>query len=399
MQFMLIGLVGKPSSGKSTFFQAITSIPVARADYPFTTIEPNRGVAYVEIECVDKEFNTKCNPRTGFCINSRRFVPVEVLDVAGLVPGAHEGKGLGNKFLDDLRQADILIHIVDASGSTNENGEAVAAGSHDPCKDVLFLEEELTFWIKGILDNNWAKMLREAALGKKNEDALFPPFTGLGIKMDAVRRTLNALNLMDKPLKEWADADKLAFAKRTREIGKPIIIAANKCDKPTSAPNVQRLKQQFPNYLIVPCSAEAEIALKEAGKKEFIEYVPGDSAFQIKKDLNDQQKKAMEFLASVIKTYNGTGVQKTLNAAVFDFLKYIAIFPGGVNKLSDSKGNVLPDVFLLPPGSTALDFAFTLHTDMGEGFIKAINVKTKQPIGKEHPLQHRDVIELFFKKP
>jgi len=190
---MLIGLVGKPSSGKSTFFQSITSIPVARADYPFTTIEPNRGVAYVEIECVDKEFGVKCNPRTGFCINSRRFAPVEVLDVAGLVPGAHEGKGLGNKFLDDLRQADILIHIVDASGSTNENGESVAVGSHDPCKDVIFLEEELNFWIKGILDNNWGKLVRESGLNKKNEEIMNNQFTGLGIKIDAIRRTLNAL--------------------------------------------------------------------------------------------------------------------------------------------------------------------------------------------------------------
>ena len=396
---MLIGLVGKPSSGKSTFFQAITSIPVARADYPFTTIEPNRGVAYVEIECVDKDFGVKCNPRTGFCVNSRRFAPVEVLDVAGLVPGAHEGKGLGNKFLDDLRQADLLIHIVDASGSTNENGEGVTPGSHDPCKDVLFLEEELTHWLKGILDNNWNKLVREGALNKKNEDILHNQFTGLGIKIDAIRRTLNGLSLMDKKLSEWSDEEKFSFSRKMREIGKPIIIAANKCDKSTAAENVIRLKEKFQSYLIVPCSAEAEIALKEAAKKEFIGYISGDDNFTVKKELNEQQKKAMDVLAGVLKAYHSTGVQKTLDAAVFDFLKYIAIFPGGVNKLSDSKGNVLPDVFLLPPGSTALDFAFTLHTDMGRGFIKAVNVKTKQPVGKEHPLLHRDVIELYFKKP
>ncbi len=396
---MVIGLVRKPSSGKSTFFQAITSIPVARADYPFTTIEPNRGVAYVEIECVDKDFGVKCNPRTGFCINSRRFVPVEVLDVAGLVPGAHEGKGLGNKFLDDLRQADVLIHIVDASGSTNEVGEAVATGSHDPCKDVIFLEEELNHWINGILEHNWNKLVREGALNKKNEDIMNNQFTGLGIKIDAIRKTLNALNLVEKKLGEWTAEEKLSFSKKMREIAKPIIIAANKCDKPTAEGNVKRLKEKFPNYLIVPCSAEAEIALKEAGKHEFIEYIPGDGIFKIKKELTEQQKKAMDVLANVLKTYGSTGVQKTLDAAVFDFLKYIAVFPGGVNNLVDSKGNVLPDVFLLPPGSTALDFAFTLHTDMGKGFIKAINVKMNQPVGKEHPLKHRDVIELYFKKP
>ena len=152
---MLIGFVGKPSSGKSTIFAAATLIDVARASYPFTTIEPNRGMGFVRVECVDKEFNVQCNPRSGFCVNHTRFVPVELLDVAGLVPGAHEGKGLGNKFLDDLRQADVLIHVVDASGSTNEKGEAVESGSHDPSKDVKFLEEELELWMLGILENNW----------------------------------------------------------------------------------------------------------------------------------------------------------------------------------------------------------------------------------------------------
>ena len=395
---MLVGLIGKPSSGKSTFFQALTSVPVERSARPFTTIKPNRGIGYIEVECVDKEFNVQCNPRTGYCINSRRFVPVEVLDVAGLVPGAHEGKGLGNKFLDDLRQADILIHIVDASGSTNENGEAVETGSHDPVKDVQFLELELNYWFKGILENNWHKLVREGNLNKKNEEVLFIQFTGLGISRYAVQKTLSTLNLTETHLASWTEANKMQFCQTLREIGKPIIIAANKCDLPTSAKNIEKLNQTFPNYLIVPCSAEAEITLKEANKHGFIKYIPVDAIFEITKELNDGQKKAMQFLQLVLQKFNGSGVQKTLNAAVLDYLKYLAVFPGGVNKLADSQGNVLPDVFLLPPGSTALDFAFSLHTDMGRGFIKAVDVKQKKPIGKDHPLKHRDVIELFFKK-
>ncbi len=395
---MILGLVGKPSSGKSTFFQAITSIPVPRAPYPFTTIKPNQGIAYVEIECVDKEFNTKCNPRTGFCINSRRFVPVEILDVAGLVPGAHEGKGLGNKFLDDLRKADLLVHIVDASGSTNENGEMVEAGSHDPCLDIKFLEDELNFWIKGILDNNWGKLVREGRM-KKTEDILSDQFAGLEISRDSVIKTLKELNLEGQQMENWNEDEKFSFCKKLREIGKPIIIAANKCDKPTAEKNIKRLKEKYPDYFIVPCSAEAEIALKEASKKEFIEYIPGDCEFKIKKGLNEQQQKAMHVLSELMKKYNGTGTQKIINSAVFDFLGYIAVFPGGVNKLADSKGNVLPDVFLMRPNSTALDFAFTLHSDMGNGFIKAVNVKTRQPVGKEYLLKNRDVIEIYFKKP
>jgi len=397
---MLIGIVGKPSTGKSTFFMAATSVPVERSARPFTTIKANRAIGYVEVECVDKEFGKQCNPRSGFCKDGRRFVPVELLDVAGLVPGAHEGKGLGNKFLDDLRQADVLIHIVDASGSSNEVGEKVAIGSYDPCDDVRFLEQELDYWIKGILDKNWNKLQREADLmKKKNEDILTEQFSGLGMNVDIIYKVLKELKLEEKNLNEWSEDERLGFCKKVRQIGKPIIIAANKCDLSTGWDNYQKLKKEFPEYVVVPCSAEAEIALKGAAKAGFIGYIPGDKTFTVKGELNDQQKKAMEVLKQVCERYEGTGVQKCLNTAVFDFLHYIAIFPGGLNKLEDKDGNVLPDCFLMPPGTTAIDFAFKLHSDIGKGFIKAIDVKKKQTIGKEHPLKHRDVIEIVFKKP
>lgn len=397
---MLIGIVGKPSTGKSTFFMAATSVPVERSPRPFTTIKPNRAVAYVEVECVDKEFGKQCNPRTGYCNNGRRFVPVELLDVAGLVPGAHEGKGLGNKFLDDLRQADLLIHIVDASGSTNEVGQAVAKGSYDPCNDVRFLEQELDYWIKGILEANWGKLQRESRLVKKKNEIIFTEqFSGLGMNVNIISRVLKELGLEEKPLAEWGEAEQLALCKKIRQIGKPIIIAANKCDLSTGWDNYQKLKKEFPDYLVIACSAEAEITLKGAAKAGFIDYVPGDMNFTIKNELNEQQKKAMDIMKAVCERYDGTGVQKCLNAAVFDFLKYIAIFPGGVGKLEDSNGNVIPDCYLMPPGTTALDFAFKLHSDIGRGFIKAIDVKTRQAVGKEHALKHRDVIEIVFKKP
>jgi ribosome-binding ATPase len=397
---MLIGIVGKPSTGKSTFFMAATSVPVERSPRPFTTIKPNRAVAYVEVECVDKEFGKQCNPRSGFCTNARRFVPVELLDVAGLVPGAHEGKGLGNKFLDDLRQADVLVHIVDASGSTNEMGEKVPIGSYDPCNDVRFLEQELDYWIKGILDKNWEKLIREAKLNKKkNEDFLTEQFSGLGMTKDIIGRVLKELKLDEKSLLDWSADERLGFCKKIRQIGKPIIIAANKCDLSSGWDNYQKIRKTFPEYLVIACSAEAEITLKGAAKASFIEYIPGDKEFKVKADLNPEQRKAMDIMKAVCDKYEGTGIQKCLNAAVFDFLHYIAIFPGGVGKLEDSEGRVLPDCFLLPPKTTALDFAFKLHSDIGRGFIKAIDVKTRQAVGKEHPLHHRDVIEIVFKKP
>ncbi|MFH1785694.1 MAG: redox-regulated ATPase YchF [Candidatus Micrarchaeota archaeon] len=395
---MLIGIVGKPSTGKSTFFMAATSVPVERSSRPFTTIKPNRAVAYVEVECVDKEFGKQCNPRTGFCINSRRFAPVELLDVAGLVPGAHEGKGLGNKFLDDLRQADILIHIVDASGSTNEMGERVQIGSYDPCNDVRFLEQELDYWIKGILDNNWTKLTREAKLNKKNEEMLTTQFSGLGMTKDIIVKVLKELKLEEKSLADWDEEERFAVCKKIRQIGKPIIIAANKCDLSAGFENYEKLKKTFPEYLVIPCSAEAEITLKGAAKAKFIDYIPGDKTFTVKAELNQDQKKAMDIMKLVCDKYEGTGIQKCLNAAVFDFLQYIAIFPGGGN-LVDNQGRTLPDCFLMPKSTTAIEFAFKLHSDIGNGFIKAIDYKTKQAVGKEHALKHRDVIEIVFKKP
>ena len=392
---MLIGIVGKPSTGKSTFFMAATSAAVERSPRPFTTIKPNHAIGFVEVECVDKEFGVKCNPRTGYCIDSRRFVPVDLYDVAGLVPGAHEGKGLGNKFLDDLRQADVLIHIVDASGSTNENGEKVAAGSYDPANDVKFLEEELDYWIKGIMDRNWQKFVKDGRR-MKVEEILMEQFRGLGISDSAILKTLIELNTREKPFEQWTEEDKMKFAIKMRKIGKPLLVVANKCDLPGAYENYRRLVKEFPDHIIIPCSSEAEIALKEAAKKGFIEYVPGDADFKIIKDLSEEQEKAMEFLRGYMKKAGGTGVQKALNIAVFDLLKHIAVFPGGVHKLADDQGNILPDCFLMPPGSTALDFAAALHSDMAEKFIKAIDVKTKRTLGADYVLKHRDVLEIAF---
>jgi ribosome-binding ATPase YchF (GTP1/OBG family) len=393
---MLIGIVGKPSTGKSTFFMAATSAVVKRSPVPFTTIKPNHAIGYVEVECPDKEFNVKCKPRTGYCVDSRRFVPTDLLDVAGLVPGAHEGKGLGNKFLDDLRQADALIHIVDASGSTNEMGEKVGAGSYDPANDIRFLEDELDYWLKGIMDNNWQKFLRESRT-KKNEEIMHEQFTGLGISRDAIVKTLNELNLKEKPLEQWSEGEKLEFSRKMRKIGKPLIVVANMCDIPGAYENYEKMVKEFPDHLIIPCSSEAEITLKEAAKNGFIKYVPGDSDFEIIKELNEQQKKAMDFLKQYMKKAGGTGVQKALNTVVFELLHYIAVFPVAVpSKLTDDKGNVLPDCFLMKKGSTALDFAGAIHSDIADKFIRAIDVRTKRTLGADYVLKHRDVIEIVF---
>jgi len=410
---MLIGLVGKPSVGKSTFFKAATLAEVEIASYPFTTIKANHGVGYVKIECIDKEFGTQCNPSHGFCINHHRFVPVEIMDVAGLVPGASEGKGLGNQFLDDLRQADVFIHIVDVSGETNEEGKQIVdfhssaseLGSerkptkdYDVTQDVEFLEEELNMWYYNIFIKVWKSFARKAEQEKqKFSEAVAKQFSGLKVNENQVKDALRKVNLSDKP-SAWKEEDLKLFVSTLRKISKPMIIAANKIDKPKGNENYEKLIKKFPDLFIVPCSADSELALRQAAKSEVIEYIPGENNFKIIKVINDEQKTALENIEkNVLKKFDGTGVQMVLNAAIFDLLQYIAIFPAGANKLADSKGNVLPDCFLLPKGSTALDFAFHLHTDFGKNFIKAIDARSKKALGKAYELQHRDALEIVTK--
>jgi len=399
---MITGVVGKANVGKSTFFKAATLAEVEIANYPFATIKPNSGVGYVKVDCVDKEFGRQCHPREGFCINHIRFVPVQMIDVAGLVPGAHEGKGMGNQFLDDLRQADVLIHVVDISGSTNEKGEPVEPGSYDPADDVRFLEIELDMWDLGIIKKNWEKFVRQVMQEKANISvALGKQLSGLKVTEEMVDAAIGELSLNKEKPNEWSGEDLKSLATFFRKKTKPMIIACNKIDVPNSDDNFDRVKHEFPDRMLVRCSGESELALREAAKHGLIEYLPGDDNFILKDEskLSDKQKQALAFIRdNILKKYNSTGVQEVLDAAVFKLLEYIAIFPGGVSKLEDQHGHVLPDCFLLEKDSTALQFAYKIHTDLGKSFIRAIDVKTKKTIGKDYKLQHRDVIEIISGK-
>jgi ribosome-binding ATPase len=394
---MLIGVVGKPSTGKSTFFKAVTLAEAETANYPFTTIKPNHAVGYTKVECVDKEFDTQCNPRIGYCTNHNRFVPIDLLDVAGLVPGASEGAGMGSQFLDDLNQANALIHVIDISGSTNEKGEPVDVGSYDPANDIRFLEIELDQWYLRILKNGWAKFTRSTKqTGLEPYKAIAKQMSGLRVTEEIAKDTLKELDFGS--IETWTEEQILSLATKLREKTKPMIIAANKIDVAIGKENLEKVKKLFPNYTIIGCSAATEFALKDATKKGFIKYVPGEKDFTIVKELNDKQKQGLDFIKkSVLEQFQTTGVQQIIDKVVFDTLKMITIFPGGVNKLADKDGNVLPDTFLIREGSTALDFAFKLHTDIGKGFIRAIDVKTKRTVGKDHILKNRDVIEIITK--
>ena len=395
---MIIGIVGKPNCGQSTFFKAATMADILIANYPFATIKPNTGVGHVRTRDAGADLGRESTPRHGYRIGETRFVPVELIDVAGLVPGAHEGKGMGNQFLDDLRQADALIHVIDLSGSTNEGGEPVERLSYDPARDIRFLEDELDHWYYGILRKGWEKFARQISHEGKVDIALAKQLSGLSVQEEHIKGALKRLSLGPDPRK-WSGDELFGLARDLRIATKPIIIAANKADVPGALANLERLKSAFPTLRIIPTSAESELALRSAAKEGFITYTPGDSSFAYKKPCSDKQKEALGFIEGhVLRKLGSTGVQDVLDAGVFEELRYIAIYPGGVNNLEDSEGRVLPDCFLMPPGSTALDFAYRLHTDFGKGFIKAIDVRRRLPIGKDHILSHGDVVEIHAKR-
>lgn len=384
---MLVGLVGKPSVGKSTFFNAATLASVQTASYPFTTIEPNEGVAYLKVRAVCDEFDLRCNPNQGFYKKGYRFIPFKLMDVAGLVPEAHKGKGMGNEFLDDLRQADVLIEVVDASGTTNEKGEKCEPGSYNPEKEIEFLQEEIEYWFKSIIDKNLGEVSRKPLKRVKKIKKLSGKLSGLGMDPKEVERLIK--NNIEGELNE----NTLRIAKILRERTKPILIAANKADKESSSRFLPKLREK---YGAVACSAELELVLRKAERKDIIEYVPGDKNFDLLgKEISKDQKKALSFTKEKLKELGTTGIQEVLNKAVLDLYGGIVVFPvAKPNSLTDQKGNVLPDAHIMPKGSTPLDLAYKIHKDIGENFIKAIDCRTNKPIGKDEELEHRDIIKI-----
>ncbi|HYY92212.1 MAG TPA: redox-regulated ATPase YchF [Candidatus Dormibacteraeota bacterium] len=391
---MQVGIVGKPNAGKSTFFSAATLTVVSIANYPFTTIKPNRGVSYLRTKCVCKELGVQDSPKNSRCIDGERFIPVELVDCPGLVPGASTGKGLGNQFLDDLRKADALVHVVDASGETDSEGKP--ASGHDPLEDVRWLERELEAWIFNILYKDWEKVSRKPNLAiDEAVQMVADRVSGLGLKKHQVEESLRMAGLKEKPA-QWSRDDLVKLVGHMRRSAKPMMLAANKIDLPSSKENVERLRKIA--GLTVAVSAEAELALRRAAEKNLISYKPGDSDFSLNSGalLRSGQKAALEMIRKqVLVPEGGTGVQECINSAFFKLLNMIVVYPvEDPERLADHSGNLLPDAILVQNGSTLKDLALKIHTDLGEHLLYGINARNHMRLGESYVLNNGDIVSI-----
>lgn len=381
-----LAIAGKPNCGKSTFFRAATLAQAEIANYPFTTIDANHGVAYVRTTCPCREMNVPCEN----CQDGSRFVPVGLIDVAGLVPEAHTGRGLGNQFLDNLRQADAILQIVDASGGTDAEGNPIDIGSRDPAKDIEFLQYEMSMWMYGILSRNWAKLVRQAqAKDFSLAAAIAEVFAGLGVTYEHVRNATDAVGI---ELRTAGEEDLIQFCRELMLASKPMLIVGNKADQ---AP--KECLERLAEHDVIFASAAGELAIRMAAEGKFVRYLPGDENFTVSPEakLSAAQRAGLQKVADFMQVFGGTGVQKALDTAVFDLLDRIVVYPvEDEHKLTDGKGRVLPDAFLMKRGSTPRDLAFQVHTDIGEGFLYAIDAKTGMRVKDTHELKNGDIIKI-----
>jgi ribosome-binding ATPase YchF (GTP1/OBG family) len=397
-----IGLIGKTNTGKTTFFNSATLASAEISNYPFTTKQANIGNAHAITVCVHKEFGVQDNPKNSRCIDGWRFIPIELVDLPGLIKGAWEGKGLGNQFLSIAAQSDALLHIVDASGSIDASGRIAEPGSGDPVADVGDIEEELVMWYLKLFEANRDKISRNIDSGIEPVAAITEVFRGIGVREDHVHMALAQNNLASVPLDDYGPQQSKDFCWSLRDISKPTLIVANKVDLPTATDNFRRLREEYKDMIVVPSSADAELTLRRAQSRGLIRYIPGDERFEINEQtpLNDKQKWALNFIRKdILGEYMRTGVQFAMNVAVFKLLKMNAVYPvADAKKMSDKHGNVLPDVYLMRSGSTVEDLAREIHSELAKGLLYALDARDGLHLPTNYHLKDRDVLSIVSAK-
>ncbi len=398
---MEVGIVGKPNVGKSTFFNALTLLDAPMAPYPFTTVKPNRGVAAVRFPCPHSERGAACSPGNAACRNGTRWIPVALVDVAGLVPGAHEGRGLGNQFLNDLSVSDGLVQVIDGTGTTDAEGQPVPPGTTDPTLEVNWLADELARWIGGVLDRDFDRQARRVELDEEKIEAFLEQrLTGLKIGPSAVMAALRTVSLdRDRPSR-WRAEERLLLARALVHTAKPRLIAINKCDRFSLATS-EELRARIAPLPALPTSAEVELTLRRAARAALVEYWPGDPTFRVPDParLSAAQRKALNEIETVLRRWGSTGVQQALESIVFERLGQVVVYPvEDETHWTDSKGRILPDAFLVPAGTSVRAVAYRVHTDLGTNFIRAVDGRTHRALGADHPVEPGAVLRIVARK-
>lgn len=393
-----LGLIGKTNTGKTTFFNAATLSTQEISTYPFTTKKPISGISHAITLCVHPEFNLKDNPNNSKCVEGWRYIPIELIDLPGLIKDAWKGKGLGNQFLSIAAQSDALLHIVDASGGIDSTGKISEPGTGDPISDFADIEEELIMWYQKIFEGNRDKISKLINSGTDKIDTLTELYQGIGVKKFHVKDTLLATGLEEKTIDDFSIPDSKKFAAYLRKISKPTLIVANKIDVEGADENFGRLRERYNDSIVVPASGDSELSLRRAEQKGLIKYSPGSEQFDIIKsdELNEKQTNALEFIKKgIMGEYMRTGVQFAINIAVFKLLKMNSVYPvADEANFADKKGRVLPDLILLKDGATVSDLAKEIHTDLTKGLLYAKDLRYNLRLPVDYQLRDRDVISL-----
>ena len=394
-----IGLIGKTNTGKTTFFNSSTLSSDEISTYPFTTKKSSISTGYANTLCVHPEFNVIDNPNNSRCEDGWRYIPIELIDLPGLIKDAWKGKGLGNQFLSIASQSDALLHVVDASGSIDATGKITETGSGDPVSDFADIEEELNMWYQKILEGNRDRLQKIIKSGDDHVDALTELYQGVGVKRNHVKEALKTSGLEEKDIENYDMQDSKKFASYLRKISKPTLIVANKIDVKGADKNFERLRERYNDMIVIPASADSELTLRRAEQKNLIKYSPGSEKFDILQtnELNQKQKDALDFIQSdIMGEYMRTGVQFAINVTVFKLLKMNSIYPvASPEKLSDKKGRILPDLVLLKDGATVTDLAKEIHSDLTKGLLYAKDLRYNLRVPTNYQLRDRDVICLI----
>ncbi len=323
MSSLEVGIVGLPNVGKSTLFNAITKAGAEAANYPFCTIEPNVGIVAVpdaRLEVLTKIYNSKkTTPAT-----------VRFVDIAGLVKGASKGEGLGNKFLEHIRQVDAIAHVVRCFEDENITH---VSNTIDPLRDIDTIQTELCLADLDIVEKRLERLTRVLKSGNKEAKA----------ENEILQRVKSALNEAKPARSLDLTDDELFMIRETNLLTlKPTLYVANVAEEEvadaTDNPHVKKVlelaEKEGAQVVTICAKVEAEIA-----------------------ELDDEEAK--EFLADL--GLENSGLDRLIKAA-FDLLGLMTFLTAGPEETR---------AWTIVKGTPAVKAAGKIHSDIERGFIRA----------------------------